>query len=209
MKNRKIKIIIILSLVIVLSFNTILPVSAAPLAGNLHYSHSWTQSYGPGTAMSTHHYQYAEYDGTSWILYLANMSGTKYWNNYKNQNSTIQQVTYGISKSHTQSKTYSYKKTVDLGEITIPFLNKLAEAVGGDFTYSKYYAQTEGTSSAYVLNTESKNGYYAVCHCVSADRYDTTYKKSGPGIKSTSTGKWYRYTTTNGYEAIRYSTMPF
>lgn len=206
--NNNFRKVIISLLILSLLFIPINSVFAAPIAGANTYNNSWSEFLGPGAGYS-YFTQTATYDNNSFVIYLSNMSGTKYWNNYHNYNGTVQQVTYGISQSHTEATTYSYKKTVDLGFVTIPYLNKLAEAVGGEFTYSKYYSKTEGTSSAYVLNTESKNGYYAVCHCVQADRYDTTEVKTGNAGGYTKNGKWYRYTTNNGYEAIRYSTSPF
>lgn len=41
----------------------------------------------------------ARYNFKSWIVNLQNMSGTKYWDNYKNARKTAQSVEIGVSKN--------------------------------------------------------------------------------------------------------------
>jgi len=183
-------------------------IAAAPLAGEQNYSWSKTTFCGPN-AGNMYETWTATYDNWNGQLIIRNLSGTKHWTNYNNAQKTAQTMTVGISKSITVSKTYSYKLSADLGLTKNSQNQTIAGKIGGDYTASKTYAKTEGTTSAYTLTTASKNGYYAVCHCVKADRYKTSYVKTGCAGEAKSSGKLYRFVTNNGYEELVYKTSAF
>lgn len=148
----------------------------------------------------------ARYNFKSWIVNLQNMSGTKYWDNYKNARKTAQSVEIGVSKNRTASSTKSYTVSGQVGLPVPKNASIVSGKIGGSYTNSKTYSKTVGTSSAYTINTNSKNGYYAVVHAVNADEYTVRLKKNG---YSCSSGKMLRYQTTNGYERLRYSSKAF
>ncbi len=205
MKKRKTFVIMLLLFVL---FTGTIATYAAPLKGKQSYTWSKTTFCGPNVGNKYETWT-AKYDNWNGPLIIENLSGTKRWENYGNKKKTAQTMTVGISKTKSVSKTYSYKLSSELGLSYMSQNKTIATKIGGDYTKAKTYAKTEGTSSAYELNTKSKNGYYAVCHCVMADRYKTTYKKTGCAGNSTKTGKLYRFTTKNGYEELVYKKKPF
>lgn len=211
---KKIKKIFMLVLaVLIINMFSVLPANAANYGGTNKYDFSWKVPSAVGVlnpvlgmVFYNSYTGTATWDGTSWIIMLKNLSGTKQWNNYKNAQHTAQSMSIGISSSRTAESTKSYTISKSSG-LSVPLeAAKISAQIGGSYTNAKKYAKTVGTSSAYTINTNSKNGYYAITHCVNADRYNVKLSKNG---KNYSSGKLLRYGSVNGYEKLWYSTSSF
>jgi hypothetical protein len=180
-------------------------VEAAPYSGKYSVSGSWSERNG-FLWLNKDTYTFTGSYASSFIVLLNNLSGTKYWGNYKNQQKTAQSMTIGVHKETTVSKSSSWTISASVGfEIPVKAA-KICGELGGSYTNSKTYAKTEGTSSAYVIDTNSKNGYYAVTHAANCDSYNITLKKNGSNYSS---GKLIRFAGTNGYERLWYSSTYF
>lgn len=178
---------------------------AAGYGGASKYSFSWTEKSGFLWLNTDKYTGTATYDH-SFIVLLNNLSGTKRWENYNNAKKTAQSLEIGISKEVTVSKTYSYEISGGVGFEVPVKAAKVSGEIGGSYTSSKTYSKTVGTSSAYLINTSSKNGYYAVTHAANCDAYDVNIKKNGSYYDS---GMLIRYASSNGYERLWYSTSAF
>lgn len=170
-------------------------------SGILFWQESWTNRYlGTATYYS------------SFIVLLDNLSGTKYWGNYNNSQGTAQSMTIGVSKQTTVSGANSWTISGNIGYKVPVKAAEISADIGGSYTNSKTYAKTVGTSSAYEINTKSKNGYYAVTHAANCDSYSVNvrfYSGKDPSKNYTITGKLIRFENCNGYERLWYSKSSF
>lgn len=147
---------------------------------------------------------------SSFIVMLGNLSGTKYWGNYKNAAKTARTLTIGISKEITIGKAESVSVSGKLGFSVPVKAAKVSGEIGGEKVWSKTYQETYGTSSAYIIDTESKNGYYAVTHAANCDCYDVGMTKTDKnGKKTYHKGRLVRFSSANGYERLWYSKNAF
>lgn len=212
MKRLK-KIFVLVLAVLTINMFAIVPANAATYGGANTYNYSWKtpSSIGIlnpilGLVFYNSYTGTATWDGTSWKILLKNLSGTHRWNNYRNAQQTAQSMEVGISSTITASSTKSYTISKSSG-LSIPLeAAKISSEIGGSYTNSKTYQKTTGTSAAYTINTKSLNGYYAVTHCINADRYNVKLNRNG---SSYSSGKLLRYEKTNGYRELWYSTSSF
>lgn len=205
MKNVKKIVSALLVMIFIISTAGVKNANAAGFGGANSYSYTWTERSGFLWLNKDTYKAKATYS-SSCIVLLENLSGTKYWGNYKNAQKTAQSMQIGISKQITVSKTTSVGVTGSIG-LKVPV--KAAEvsgSIGGSYTNSKTYSKTVGTSSAYTINTSSKNGYYAVTHAANCDIYSVKITKNGC---SYSSGSLVRFASANGYEKLWYKSTAF
>ena len=202
---KKLKKAMGLFLALAVAFSCSFGSEAAPYSGIYSVSGSWTERNG-FLWLNKDTYSFSGSYASSFIVLIRNLSGTKEWKNYKNQNKTAQSMTIGINESITVSKTSSWTISASVGFEVPAKAAKICGELGGSYTNSKTYAKTVGTSSAYLIDTNSKNGYYAVTHAANCDSYNITLKKNGSYY---SNGKLIRFAGVNGYERLWYSSSYF
>lgn len=204
-KKRLISLVMIFSLFV--SLCNVNLTKAAGFGGADRYNFSWTaiESKNLISIEAVKYSGTATYD-SSFIVLLDNLSGTKYWGNYQNRQKTAQSLSIGISEETTVSSTNSFTISLAVG-MSVPIkAYTISGKIGGSYTNSKTYSKTVGTSSEYTLNTNSKNGYYAVTHAANCDAYNVVLNRNGSYCSS---GKLIRYASSNGYERLWYSTSVF
>lgn len=181
--------------------------SGPQYGGAKFYFNTWRQRRGILFASGVWDvYNSEAYYKSSFIVLLEKLSDTIYWGNYKNMEKSAQSLTLGVSKSTTVSKTNAWTITGSVGKQVPSAAETISKSIGGSYTRSKTYTKTVGTSSAYLINTESKNGYYCVTHAQNCDCYNITVYRND---KLYSTGEMIRYQSDDGYQKLWWSSTPF
>lgn len=192
-----------IAMAIVMFLTGTINVSAAPYSGIYARSGNWVERTGFLGLGGVDAYNWAATYVMSGVYYQQKLTKTVHWDNYNNSAGTAQSITLGIERGVGVGKAIATTTTTEVaGKTTLKKSEEVSVRLGGSITNSRYYNATINTSSAYTIDTRSRNGYYAIYHAVNYDMYDITIEKN---FESFSSGKLIRFATKDDYEFLRYS----